>query len=102
MSARVAELRAVIALMVEHRIDSVKLPNGLEVLKTTHNPFTAPPVGSGTTDWDAPPAQHPVNFGETSGRIPVPDDEILFAASGAPELSLDEFVPAPSAPEEPE
>jgi hypothetical protein len=103
LSARIAELRAVIALMVEHRIDSVKLPNGLEVLKTTHNPY-AVPVGAlprGHEDWEARPPQRPVNEGETSGRLPVPDEEILFAASAAPELSLDEFAP-PLPEEEPE
>ena len=90
MSASIRQLRAVLELMREHMVDSVELPNGLKVHKSVH---VAPHVAE-----DEEP-QVAVNFGEHSGRLPIPDEEILFAASQARPLATEDFSPYPRAQE---
>jgi hypothetical protein len=104
MSDDLAEFAEVARLMTEHRIDSVKMPSGLEVLKTTHVPFevTAPPQREAVEEAVARrlEALGIVNATEETGRVPVDQDEVLFASSRAPELSLEDFRPQVELPAE--
>lgn len=98
MSEFTTELNAVLALMEEYEVDHVELPNGLKVTKSRHA-HRAPAetehreLAPGEEDWDKPAPERPMQNGVAPGRIPVDYDEILFAASDAPEIPLTAFGP---------
>ena len=90
--------------MSEHRLDSVEMPSGLKVLKTTHAPFLEASPSPDAVDEAAQrrlEALGLVNATEDSERIAVEQDDVLFAASRAPELDLDSFRPEPGVAQEP-
>lgn len=93
MSDLTTELAEIARIMSEHRLDSVKLPNGLEVLKTTHPPFegiaSVESVNEGVER--RLEAMGLVNATEESGRVPIDPDDILFAASRAQERAPEDF-----------
>lgn len=100
----VVELAEVARIMAEHQLDSVEMPSGLKVLKTTHASLDV--VSATPAEVDAAAdrkleAMGIVNATGESGRVPVDDDEVMFLASRAPELSLDDFRPTPEQPQEP-
>jgi len=102
-TSAVGELERVAAIMVSARLDSVEMPSGLKVLKTTHLPFAeAPPSPDAVNEAAARrlEALGIVNATEESGRVPIDQDEVMFAASRAAELSIDAFRPAPEQPVE--
>lgn len=91
------ELEHVARVMAEYRLDSVKMPSGLEVIKTVH--ASLDPLPPDARDVDAAAerkleAMGILNSTEESGRIGVEQEEVLFAASRAPELDLSQFRPA--------
>ena len=93
------ELSHVAKIMTEHRLDSVKMPSGLEVLKTTHSVELGPsPEAVDEAVNRKLEALGILNATEESGRVPVEQDEVMFAASSAPEISLDAFRPQPGQP----
>jgi hypothetical protein len=77
------------------------MPSGLKVLKTTHAPFaeTATPEAVDATVRRLE-ALGLVNATDDSGRVPTEQDDVLFVASRAPELSLEDFRPMPPGAEE--
>lgn len=100
----IVELSRVARVMSEHRLDSVEMPSGLKVLKTTHAPFVESSPSPDAVDEAATrrlEALGIVNATEESGRVPVDQDEVMFAASRAPELDLESFRPSPGPGEEP-
>jgi hypothetical protein len=95
------ELAEVARLMVEHRLDSVKMPSGLEVLKTTHAPFELPDVAPELLEEAVErrlEAEGMVNATGESGRVPVEQEGMLFVASKAPALRPEDFRPIPEQP----
>jgi hypothetical protein len=96
MSDATNELAEVARIMSEHRLDSVKLPSGLEVLKTTHLPYEATPVSPDDVEEAVERrlrAAGQVLATEETGRIPADEEEIMFAASRLPPLSPQDFRP---------
>jgi hypothetical protein len=92
-----AELEQVARIMSEYRLDSVKMPSGLEVIKTAHASLDPSPPNAEDVDAAADrklEALGIINSTEESGRIPVDQEQVLFHASRAPELDLSQFRPA--------
>jgi len=101
----VSELEAVARIMSEYRLDSVKLPSGLEVVKTVHASLEPSPPSAEDVDAAADrklEAMGILNSTKESGRIPVEQAEVLFHASRAPELDLSQFRPAVPGEEPPD
>lgn len=98
-----SELEEVARVMREYRLDSVEMPSGLKVLKTTHAPLeeTLSPEAEDEAVARRLEALGFVNASGDSGRVPVDQDEVLFAASRAPAMSLDDFRPAMPGAQEP-
>jgi hypothetical protein len=98
-----SELAVVAALMVEHRLDSVEMPSGLKVRKRVHlapvDPSPSPEVVEDAVKRRLE-SLGIVNATEDSGRMPVDEEAIMFAASRAPEITLDEFTVQTQAIEE--
>ena len=97
------ELACVARIMSEHRLDSVEMPSGLKVLKTTHAPYAEASPSPDAVDEAATrrlEALGLVNATDESGRLAVEQDDVLFAASRAPELDLNSFRPEPGVPQE--
>jgi hypothetical protein len=102
-----AELAEVARLMVEHRLDSVEMPSGLKVLKTTHAPFleSAPPEVVEEAVARRLEALGVLNASEETGRVPAGqegEDELLFAASRAPAIRIEDFASQGEPPAETE
>lgn len=93
-----AELEAVARIMTEFRLDSVKMPSGLEVLKTTHAPIESSPASPDEVEEAAErmlEARGILNATGRSGRVPASDDEIMFAASSAAAIAPEQFTARP-------
>lgn len=100
----VAELADVARIMTDYRLDSVEMPSGLKVLKTTHailDDSPSPEAVDAAADRKLE-AMGVLNATDESGRVPLSDDEVMFAASRAPALSSEDFRPMPGQPEEQE
>lgn len=105
LTPAVAELADVARIMAEHRLDSVEMPSGLKVLKTTHAPLDVAPATPEEVDAAADrklEAMGILNATSESGRVPLDEDEVMFVASRAPGLELEQFRPAPEQPYEEE
>jgi hypothetical protein len=103
MTEAVSELCDVARLMRRYRLDSVEMPSGLKVLKTTHMPLAeSPPSPEAVEDAVARrlEALGVVNATSESGRVPLEEDEVMFAASRAPAMPLEDFRPQPEQPVE--
>lgn len=100
----VDDLREVARIMRRYRLDSVEMPSGLKVLKTTHAPEGDSPSPQAVSEAveRRMVALGIVNAAGESGRVPLGDDEIMFAASRAPALDPDEFAPHAPVAEEPD
>ena len=80
-SLDLTELEAAMKLIEKYQIDSLELPNGIKLSKSLHK--SKRPRGRSAPKLSSPPSL-PVNFQEP--------DEIVFAQSSAPALSLDDLT----------
>ena len=85
------ELQFIGRTMVEHQLDLVVSPSGWRVKKTVH---ALPSLAEGDGDRSARAQSGGIlNAVEQSGRLPVDGDELMFAASRAPQIDESNFRP---------
>ena len=82
-------LAAIARIMRHYRLDSVETPGGLKVTKSAPRLPREPAAPAQTPR----PADGIVNALDEDDRIPLSDDEIQFAASRMPPMTLGDFAP---------